>query len=185
MERHTFSQYERDVKVNTDDRKGIAMSTIRYMEMIRQRYSQLGYPVYQWYHADEPPAWTPLTKPLAESRVGVLCTAGTYAKGQVAYYYKDDTSIRGIPKETPNEEIHFSHITENYLENPRKDPNCIFPIRSLRDAEADGLIGELAPELFSCMGGVYSQRRVREETIPELRAKFQAQAVDTVLLVPM
>ncbi len=52
-------------------------------------------------------------------------------------------------------------------------------------AAANGRIGELAPELLSCMGGIYSQRRVREELIPELVGEFQRQAVDTVLLVPM
>ena len=158
---------------------------IEYITNITDRYNSLGYKPYRWYHADEPPAFTPLKKPLSESRVGLISTSGAYVVGQIAYFYKDDTSIREIPKDTPTEQIHFSHITENYLVNPRKDPNCIFPIDALRDAEQDGTIGELAPELFSCMGGVYSQRRVREETIPELRARFQAQAVDTVLLVPM
>ena len=159
--------------------------TVQYMNSITERYEKLGYTPYRWAHADEPPAFQPMLQPLSDSRLGVISTSGAYVVGQVAYHYKDDTSIRAIPKDTPNDDIHFSHITENYLENPRKDPNCIFPIQSLRDAEADGVIGELAPDLFSCMGGVYSQRRVREETIPELRAKFQAQAVDTVLLVPM
>lgn len=158
---------------------------ISYMANIRERYNSLGYKPYRWYHAEEPPALTPLKKPLSECRVGVLSTSGAYAVGQIAYFYKDDTSIREIPKDTPTENIHFSHITENYLVGPRKDPNCIFPIDALRAAESDGTIGELAPSLLSCMGGVYSQRRVREETIPELHAHYQAQAVDTVLLVPM
>ena len=158
---------------------------ISYIANITERYNSLGYKPYRWYHADEPPAFTPLKKPLAESRVGMISTSGAYVVGQVAYYYKDDTSIREIPKDTPSDQIHFSHITENYLVNPRKDPNCIFPIDALREAEQDGTIGELAPNFFSCMGGVYSQRRVREETIPELRARFHSQAVDTVLLVPM
>ena len=77
------------------------MMPIRYIDMIRERYSRLGYPVYQWYRAEEPPAWTPLKKPLGESRVGVLCTAGTYVKGQVAYYYKDDTSDPLDPEKYP------------------------------------------------------------------------------------
>ena len=167
---------------NTENTPG---DPIEYITNITDRYNSLGYKPYRWYHADEPPAFTPLKKPLSESRVGLISTSGAYVVGQIAYFYKDDTSIREIPKDTPTEQIHFSHITENYLVNPRKDSNCIFPIDALRDAEQDGTIGELAPELFSCMGGVYSQRRVREETIPELRARFQAQAVDTVLLVPM
>lgn len=159
--------------------------SIEYMKSITERYEQLGYAPYRWYHADTPPPFQPLKKPLSESRLGVISTSGAYAVGQVAYHYKDDTSIRGIPSNTPTERIHFSHITENYLENPRKDPNCIFPIDALREARSNGVIGELAQELFSCMGGVYSQRRVREETIPQLRAQFESQAVDTVLLVPM
>lgn len=159
--------------------------TVQYMSSITERYEQLGYTPYRWYHADEASPFQPLSKPLPESRLGVISTSAAYVVGQVAYHYKDDTSLRAIPKDTPNEAIHFSHITENYLLNPRKDPNCILPIQALRDAEANGQIGELAPELFTCMGGVYSQRRVREEIIPELRAKFKTQAVDTVLLVPM
>jgi len=158
---------------------------VQYMSSIKERYEQLGYTPYRWYHADESPAFQPMVKPLAESRLGVLSTSGAYVVGQVAYHYKDDTSLRAIPKDTPTDQIHFSHITENYLENPRKDPNCIVPIDALREAETAGLIGELAPELFTCMGGIYSQRRVREELIPELLARFQTQAVDTVLLVPM
>ena len=159
--------------------------TVEYIESIRKRYERLSYAPYRWYYADEAPPFEPLRKPLAQSRVGVLSTSGAYVVGQVAYYYKDDTSIRAIPKDTPVDQIHFSHITENYLEDPRKDPNCILPIDALRDAETSGRIGELAADFFSCMGGIYSQRRVREETIPELQAQFEAQAVDAVLLVPM
>ena len=158
---------------------------VQYMASITERYEQLGYTPYRWYQADEPPPFQPMRKSLSESRLGMISTSGAYTIGQVAFHYKDDTSIREIAKESSNDEIHFSHITENYLASPRKDPNCIFPIDALRKSEANGQIGELAPEFFSCMGGVYSQRRVREELIPELRAKFQAQAVDTALLVPM
>ena len=155
------------------------------MASITERYEKLGYTPYRWYHADSAADFAPLKKPLSESRLGVMSTSGAYALGQVAYHYKDDTSIRAIASDTAVENLRFSHITENYLENPRKDPNCILPIDPLRAAAADGRIGQLAPELFSCMGGVYSQRRVREETIPELHAQFVRQAVDTVLLVPM
>ena len=158
---------------------------VQYMESIRQRYEELGYAPYRWFHAESPPPFAALRKPLTESKLGVLSTSGAYVVGQPAFHYKDDTSVRAIPKHTPPAEIHFSHITENYLENPRKDPNCIIPITALNEAEAAGRIGKLAPELFTCMGGIYSQRRVREELIPELVGEFQRQAVDTVLLVPM
>jgi len=158
---------------------------VEYIASITERYERLGYAPYRWFRADGPPAFAPLRKPLTESRLGVLSTSGAYVIGQVAYCYKDDPSIRRIPKSTPPDRIHFSHITENYLEDPRRDPNCILPIDPLREAEADGRIGELAPEIFSCMGGIYSQRRVRDELIPALYEGLRSQEVDVALLVPM
>lgn len=161
------------------------MQPIEYMRMTRELYESHGYPPYGWYHADTPPAFARLPKPLAQCRIGMLATSGAYVVGQRAYHYKDDSSIRAIPKTTPAENIHFSHITENYLPDPRRDPNCVFPIDPLRALEAEGFIGEVADELFSCMGGIYSQRRVREELIPALTQAFQAQKIDAAFLVPM
>ena len=161
------------------------MTAVDYIPRISERYDKLGYPTYRWYQAEEPPPWTPMAKPLAESRIGLLCTAGTYAKGQVAYFYKDDTSIRAIPKTTPVEDIRFSHLTENYLPDPRRDPNCVFPIEPLRRLEAAGVVGEVADDLLSCMGAVYSQRRARETLAPAVADEFKRLAVDAVLLVPL
>tara|TARA_R110002167_G_scaffold44075_7_gene132870 strand:+ start:159 stop:641 length:483 start_codon:yes stop_codon:yes gene_type:complete len=159
--------------------------SVEYIKSITERYQQLGYAPYKWYAAETPPAWQPLKKPLSESRLGMLSTAGAYALGQVAYYYKDDTSHRAIPKDTPTQDLRFSHITENYLPDARQDPNCVLPLEHLREFEGDGVIGELAGEVFSCMGGVYSQRRVREELVPNMLQAFQAQAVDAALLIPL
>jgi len=161
------------------------MHPIEYMRMTRELYESLGHPPYGWYHADTPPAFTRLSKPLSECRIGVLSTSGAYVVGQRAYHYKDDCSIRAIPKTTPTQNIHFSHITENYLPDPRRDPNCVLPIDALRTLEADGLIGEVADDLFSCMGGIYSQRRVNEELIPALSEAFRQQNIDAAFLVPM
>ena len=158
---------------------------VEYMRAIAERYAKLGYKPYEWYRADDDPAFTPLKKPLSQSRLGVLCTAGTYVAGQVAYYYKDDTSHRAIPKDTPVEDIRFSHITENYLPDARRDPNCVTPLDPLRRLEAEGAIGELADDIFSCMGGIYSQRRVKEELIPALDKAFDAQNIDAALLIPL
>ena len=159
--------------------------SVEYIKAITERYQNLGYAPYRWYYADAPPAFVPMTKPLSECRVGMLSTSGAYVAGQVAYHYKDDTSTRAIPKDTAAGMLRFAHITENYLESPRKDPNCILPLEAMRRLETEGFIGELAADVYSCMGGIYSQRRVQEELIPELVQRFQDQAVDVVYLVPM
>jgi D-proline reductase (dithiol) PrdB len=159
--------------------------TVKYIDAITDRYNQLGYDPYRWFHADSPPAFATMKKPLEEAKLGMLGTSGAYAVGQVAYHYKDDTSIRAISKDTPDQDLRFAHITENYLPGGRGDPNCIFPLSSLRQLETEGVVGELADEALSCMGGVYSQRRVREEMLPAIVKKFEAQYVDAVLFVPM
>jgi D-proline reductase (dithiol) PrdB len=158
---------------------------VQYIESVTERYKSLGYAPYRWYRADEPPPFRRLSKPLQAARIGLLSTAGAYAVGQVAYHYKDDTSTREIASSTRDEDLRFSHVTENYLVDPRRDPGCVLPLAALRKLADEKFIGQLAEKAYSCMGGVYSQRRVREELAPALLNAYKAQEVDAVLLVPM
>jgi len=162
-----------------------AMMTVKYIDQTRQTYDKLGYPPYRWFEATEAPAFTAVTKPLSESKLGMISTAGTYVQGQIAYYHKDDTSIRAIPRSTPVDKIRFSHITENYLVEARKDPGTVFPIDALQTLQQEGVIGGLPDEYYSCMGGIYSQNRVRTELIPKLTRAIEAQELDLLLLVPL
>lgn len=161
------------------------MKPVEYIRRTRETYDSLGYPPYRWFEADSPPAFTSLLKPLANSRLGMISTSGAYVQGQVAYYYQDDTSIRAIPRDTPLEKIRFSHITENYLVEARHDPGTVFPLESLRVLQEEGVIGELADNYYSCMGGIYSQKRVERELVPNLTNAIEQQELDLLLLVPL
>ena len=156
-----------------------------YIRQTRENYEKLGFEPYAWYFADSPPAFTRTEKPLSKSRLGMISTAGTYVHGQVAYYYKDDTSIRSIPCQTPPEDLRFSHIMENYLVEARQDPCTVFPIEALAKLKDEGTIGELSENYFSCMGGIYSQKRVRTELIPALDDAISKEELDLLLLVPL
>lgn len=158
---------------------------VSYIRQTRDLYDRLGYPPYNWFEAESPPAFVEPKQPLAESRLGLVSTAGTYVAGQVAYYYKDDTSIRAIPVDTPVADLRFSHVTENYLEDARQDPRCVFPIEALRTLAAQGIVGGLADNFYSCMGGIYSQRRVMEELAPSLDKALRDEQVDVLLMVPL
>jgi D-proline reductase (dithiol) PrdB len=160
-------------------------SPVKYIARTRQLYDKIGYPPYSWFHADSAPAFTPMKNPLSASRLGMVSTAGAYVTGQIAYYYKDDTSIRKIPADTLKKDLRFSHITENYLLEARKDPATVFPADALASLQSEGFIGELTANYFSCMGGVYSQRRVRDELIPRLKQVMDEDAIDCLLLVPL
>ena len=64
---------------------------VDYIPRITAQYSGLGYGEYRWLESEEAPAWTPLSKPLSESKLGLICTGGIYASGQTAFHFKDDT----------------------------------------------------------------------------------------------
>ena len=161
------------------------MGPVEYIKATVERYARLGHDPYRYFHAGKAPPWAAFRKPLSDSRIGVVATAGAYVKGQVAFHHKDDTSFRRIPKTAPLEDLRFSHVTEHYLGGARRDPNSVFPLEPLRRLEREGLIGALAEDLLSCMGGIYSQRRARDELAPALAGRFARQEVDAVLLVPM
>ena len=158
---------------------------VSYIRQTRDLYDSLGYEPYKWFEADAAPRFVKPAKPLSECRLGLVSTAGTYVAGQVAYYYKDDTSIRAISNNTPVADLRFSHVTENYLEDARQDPCSVFPIEALRKLASEGAIGDLADNYFSCMGGIYSQRRVMEELAPSLEAALTNEQVDVLLMVPL
>ena len=47
------------------------------------------------------------------------------------------------------------------------------------------IIKSVADEILSCMGGIYSQRRVLNELAPVILSEFRRQEVNIALLIPM
>ena len=157
---------------------------INYIERITAMYSDLGYGTYRWVHSDDDPAWTPLTKPIAESRLGVIATGGIYRVGQTAFHYKDDTSYRAIPTDTSTAELRATHFAYD-LTDARSDINCVLPVDALQTLSDEGRIGDLGPNHYTLMGGIYSTRRVEHELAPALLNRCRADELDVVLLVPV
>ena len=105
----------------------------------------------------------------------------------LAYCYKDDTTVRHIRNDSTAEELRFSHLTENYLVAGRSDPNCLLPLGALRRLVSEQLLGAIGGPagVLSCMGGIYSVRRVQQELVPAIVSAFKQHEVDAALLVPM
>ena len=157
---------------------------VDYIPRITAQYSGLGYGEYQWLESEDAPAWTPLSKPLSESKLGFICTGGIYSAGQTAFHFKDDTSYRAIPTDVNVEDLRATHFAYD-LTDARKDINVVFPVEQLRTRVDEGVIDSLAPDAYTLMGGIYSTRRVVEELIPALVDRVLADEVDVVLLVPV
>jgi D-proline reductase (dithiol) PrdB len=157
---------------------------VDYIPRIRDNYARLGYKTYNWVvNADTPP-WAPLSKPLSRCRLGLAASGGIYVTGQVAFHYKDDTSIREIPTDIDTKELRATHFAYD-LTAARSDPNVVFPLGPLRSLAREGVLGELSPRAYAFMGGIYSSRKVRELLAPALTARLVADQVDLALLVPV
>ena len=156
------------------------MSPIAYIPRTREMYAE--YPPYRWVVNQDAP-WTPLAKPLGRCKLALVGSGGVYQEAQKPFHTMDDTSLREIPKNVDAKELRVSHFGYR-TEDAREDPNCVFPIQQLREMESDGVIGQLAGHAYSCMGGIYSARRVRDELVPALVTRLQQDRVDVCLLVP-
>lgn len=157
---------------------------VDYIERTREQYATMGYPPYQWVKNDLPPPFTPLSKPLSESRVGLIASGGIYRLGQIAFHFKDDISYREIPRDTPNSELRISHFAYDTTA-ARRDPNVVFPMQTLRELAAVSRIRELSKTAYTFMGGIYSARKVSSVLAPALADRVIADEVDVVVMVPV
>lgn len=157
---------------------------VDYIEVTRRTYDGLGYPPYQWVRSEEAPAFTPVTKPLAQSKVALIASGGVYRQGQIAFHFRDDASYRVIDTSVPTDELRATHFAYD-LRDARADINVVFPIDTLRALRDEGTICGLTDEAYTFMGGIYSARKVAEELAPALVQRVLAQEADLCLLVPV
>jgi D-proline reductase (dithiol) PrdB len=156
------------------------MSPIDYIPRTRELYPDTA--PYRWVYNEDIP-WTPLTKPLQESKVVLMSSGGVYHRDQEPFHFKNDASFREIPRDTAVSDMSVSHFGYQ-IDDAVKDPNCVFPLERMRELEQEGLFGSLAERAFSFMGGIYSVRRVQQRLAPQLLEHVQDLKADLVYLVP-
>ncbi|HEY2773077.1 MAG TPA: glycine/sarcosine/betaine reductase selenoprotein B family protein [Candidatus Binatia bacterium] len=155
---------------------------VDYIARTRELYDPL--PPYRWTdNRGRPVPWTPLAKPVSACRVALVASGGVYVEGQQPFHFKDDTSIRIVPADTEVSRLRVAHFGYPTADAQR-DPNCVFPIDRLRELRADGAIADIAPDAVTFMGGIYSQRRVEEELVPQVIDCIARQNVDLCYIVP-
>ncbi len=163
-------------------------SPVPYMARTRAYYQAIGYDPYRWAHYRDVP-FTPFTKKLSESRIGLITTAAPYdpAKGDqgpgaaynsgAKFYvpYSGDTSV--------DHDLRISHIGYDRKHTTATDCNSWFPLPALRNAVKAGRIKEISPRFHGAPTN-RSHRHTIEIDCPELVKRCQEDAVDAVILVP-
>ena len=132
--------------------------------------------------------WAPLGKPLRESCIAMVTTAGVHLKSQPPFNMEDpdgDPTFRAFPADADKDDL---TITHNYYDHSAadRDINVILPIDRLRELEQEGFIGRIAPTLYSFMGHIDGPhlKTLMEETAPEVAERLLREGAEAVVLTP-
>lgn len=160
------------------------MSPVQYVEQTRAFFGAQGFPPYEWTVNGAPPL-TPLTKRLAECRVAMFSMGGIYIKDSQPPFNpeKNDLTIREIPRDIDVARLAISHDYYDHS-NADRDINCVFPVERMRELEAEGYIGELAPMCYTAMGRIFRRTALMGEMAPDILRRLEEGGVDVFLLVP-
>ena len=149
-----------------------------------QRKSMLMWPCLE--HDDTP--WTPMAKPLSESKLGLVTTAGLHLRTDkpfIAVHEGGDTSFRVIPRNAKADEILQSHTSIGFDHTGiYRDINVTFPIDRLQELVDQKKIGSLSDNYYSFMGALRDVSDIVENTGPEVARRLKDDGVEVVLLTP-
>ncbi len=160
---------------------------IDYIDRTREHYLAQGFNnPYEWaYHEDVP--FTPLVKPLAECRVGIITTAAPFQpdKGDQGPYapYNNDakfSDVYTLPFD-PVPDLRMSHIGYDRANTVPDDLNAFFPLAQARSAVGQGRIAGI-PRRFHGVPTLRSQRHTIDIDAPEILRLCREDAVDAAIL---
>lgn len=132
--------------------------------------------------------WTPVKKPLKDSVVALVTTAGVHLKSQKPFDMLDkegDPSYRELPSSSPLSEYMITHDYYDHTDADR-DLNIVFPVDRLREMKESGEIKGIAKVNYSFMGHIDGRHidTLIKKTAPEVAGLLKREAVDVALLTP-
>ena len=132
--------------------------------------------------------WSPASKPLKESRVALVTTAGVHHRHQQPFDMKDldgDPTFRVINDTIPISDLMITHDYYDHSDADR-DINIVFPIQRIRELESEGFIGDVAKTHFGFMGHIVGRhiQTLLTQSAPEVAQNLKNDNVDIVLLTP-
>ena len=128
--------------------------------------------------------WTPMTKPLSQSKVALVSTAGFHVR-EDRPFVGGDTSYRIIPRTTNPANIIQSHTSIGFDRTETfRDINITYPVNRLEELVVRGEIGSLSDDYYSFMGALSDVSQLVDHFGPQLAKDLKNKSVDVVLLVP-
>lgn len=160
-----------------------------YIQRIRDYYAGLGYGApYEWAHFEEVP-FTPLQRPLAQSRVVLITTAAPFRpdkgdQGPGAPYNAAAKFFEVYSYDASQDhDLRISHIAIDRTHTTAEDPGTYFPLSELRRAAARGRIGAVAAR-FHGLPTDRSQQKTIDVYCTEIAVRCRKDGADAAILVP-
>ena len=132
--------------------------------------------------------WSALDKPLKDSKVSFISTAGIHLKKDQAFNMTDkngDPTYRSFPTDVDLSELQITHDYYNHSDAD-KDINIVLPFDALRECHQEGLIGSFSENFYSFMGHIEGKniKKLVQNYCQELAKKLVKEQVDVAILSP-
>lgn len=125
-------------------------------------------------------------KPLAESRLAFVSTAGVQPKGTLPFdvaHPVGDYTFRRVPSSSVPSDLEI-HQLKYPTSGANRDLNVIFPIERLQELAGEGVIGGLTDNFVSFIGYNMDPERLERTLAEEIAESVVAEGADIVLLAP-
>jgi D-proline reductase (dithiol) PrdB len=150
---------------------------VQYMPRTLHYYRALGYDRdYVWATHDHVP-FTPLAKPLAQSRVALITTASPPDFDGVKRVWSGRVS-------SPPPTLFTDNVAWDKESTHTNDRASFLPIEAVSTLASEGLVAGLT-EYFHGVPTEYSQRKTRTADAPEILSRVRADEADVAILCPL
>jgi D-proline reductase (dithiol) PrdB len=132
--------------------------------------------------------WSHIKKPLTESKIALVTTAGVHHTHQEPFDMNDpagDPTYRIIDTQTIEDDYLITHDYYDHRDAD-KDLNIVLPVTRLKEMTAGGIVGCIARHHFSFMGHIKDSQldNLLETYAPQVATRLVQDQVDAVLLTP-
>jgi D-proline reductase (dithiol) PrdB len=127
-----------------------------------------------------------LKKPLAESRLTFVSTAGVQPKGTLPFdtvHPIGDYTFRPVPSDSRSSNLEI-HQLKYPTVGAERDLNVIFPIERLQELAKEKVIGGLTRNFFSFIGYNMDAERLEKTLAEDIADAVEAEKPDAALLAP-
>lgn len=148
---------------------------VSYIERARARSMAAGRTPHVWPHFTDAP-FTPLGRPLRESRIGLITTASLLSPDGAPPPEGRPPMRFAAPAAPAPARLHTAHLGWDRASTHMDDLDSYFPIHRLAEFQREGRIGSLSPRFY----GTHL-----EDDAAQLIEWCREDGVDAVVMVPI